>query len=316
MAQAPKLSIIIPVYNVENYLRECLDSILNQSFQDFELILVDDGSTDSSSVICDEYARQDSRITVFHQENKGLAAARNVGLDYIKERDGYVMFVDSDDSLAPGTLEKNMALIEKLGDRAMLFFPYEEFGQGETRKYQPAEKILGNVSSAIDEVPVMAWVKIYDNEIFRDLRFVPGMYAEDLYLYPEVLRRTRVVGISSEGCYRYRQHASSITHGVKYSLLDGCCKGFVNVMAYKCEHGMKVNPWKNYHSIATLLSRANLSKEEMSALSKELQSFRPYLNYSIFKKKNAWMKHIFAFVVIHTLGEKFLLSLLVKYLNR
>ena len=91
----PKISIIVPVYNVEKYLRKCVDSILNQTFKDFELILVDDGSIDTSGKICDEYNLKDNRIKVIHKENGGLSSARNAGLDIAQGE--YIGFVDSDD---------------------------------------------------------------------------------------------------------------------------------------------------------------------------------------------------------------------------
>ncbi len=94
-----KLSIIVPVYNVEKYLHKCVDSILSQTLTDFECILVDDGSTDNSSVICDEYAAKDPRIVVIHKQNGGLSSARNTGLD-ISQGD-YIGFVDSDDWIEP-----------------------------------------------------------------------------------------------------------------------------------------------------------------------------------------------------------------------
>ena len=99
----PAVSIIVPVYNVEKYLRECLDSILNQTFKDFELILIDDGSKDKSGEICDEYAKVHSNITVVHQNNQGQAAARNNGVK-ISEAD-WIMFVDSDDVIHPDLLQ-------------------------------------------------------------------------------------------------------------------------------------------------------------------------------------------------------------------
>ncbi len=102
-----KISVIIPVYNTEAYIQRCVDSILWQTLNDFELILVDDGSSDNCGSICDEYARQDNRIHVIHQKNKGLSAARNVGLDYVFEHfdSDWVSFIDSDDWVYPKYLE-------------------------------------------------------------------------------------------------------------------------------------------------------------------------------------------------------------------
>ena len=99
----PLLSVIVPVYKAEKYIHKCISSILNQTFKDLELILVDDGSPDNSGVICDEYATKDSRVKVFHQENGGVCVARNTGLDNATGE--YVFFVDSDDYILTDTLE-------------------------------------------------------------------------------------------------------------------------------------------------------------------------------------------------------------------
>ena len=103
----PELSIIVPVYKVEPYLRRCIDSILAQTFRDFELILIDDGSPDNCGAICDEYAAKDSRIIVIHQKNQGVSAARNAGLDIAKGT--YLGFVDSDDWIEPEMYETMIA---------------------------------------------------------------------------------------------------------------------------------------------------------------------------------------------------------------
>lgn len=107
------VSIIVPVYNTEKYLNKCIDSILNQSFKDFELILVDDGSTDKSGTICDDYAKKDSRILVIHKENGGQATARNAGLDIASGE--YVGFVDSDDFIEPEMYEAMLSAIDNTG---------------------------------------------------------------------------------------------------------------------------------------------------------------------------------------------------------
>ena len=100
MNNNPKISIIVPVYNVEQYLPRCIDSILNQSFADFELLLIDDGSKDKSGTICDEYAAKDSRIRVYHKENGGVSSARNIGLE--KARGEWLAFIDGDDEITDG----------------------------------------------------------------------------------------------------------------------------------------------------------------------------------------------------------------------
>ena len=99
----PVISIIVPVYNAEKYLHRCIDSILSQTFTDFELLLIDDGSTDSSSIICDDYLREDSRVRVFHKKNGGVSSARNMGLDNAKGK--WITFVDSDDFISSNFCE-------------------------------------------------------------------------------------------------------------------------------------------------------------------------------------------------------------------
>lgn len=98
----PKVSVIVPVYNVEKLLQRCIDSILAQTFTDFELLLIDDGSKDKSGEICDEYAAKDSRIRVFHKQNGGVSTARNIGID--KAQGEWIYFVDSDDIVLPSAL--------------------------------------------------------------------------------------------------------------------------------------------------------------------------------------------------------------------
>ena len=103
MKKNPLISVIIPVYNTEKYLRRCIDSVLAQTYTDFELLLIDDGSKDSSGIICDEYAAQDARVKVFHKENGGVSSARNVGLDHAQGE--WITFVDSDDEVKPNWLD-------------------------------------------------------------------------------------------------------------------------------------------------------------------------------------------------------------------
>ena len=97
MNENPKITVIVPVYNTEKYLRRCVDSILAQTFTDFELLLVNDGSTDGSGAICDEYAQKDSRVRVFHKENGGVSSARNIGID--NAQGDWITFIDSDDRI-------------------------------------------------------------------------------------------------------------------------------------------------------------------------------------------------------------------------
>ena len=181
----PVVSVIVPVYKVEPYLRRCVDSILNQSFQDFELILVDDGSPDSCGAICDEYAARDSRIHVIHQENKGLSGARNTGIDHANGE--YLAFVDSDDKWSPYFLESlYKALKEHDADISQCRWEYMH-GDEIKEAYNPNAKcecftgreMLSNLYIQTGAYYVVAWNKLYKKELFEEIRYQEGRIHED-----------------------------------------------------------------------------------------------------------------------------------------
>ena len=177
--KTPLISIIIPVYKVEPFLRECLDSIVSQTYQNLEIILVDDGSTDGSGAICDEYAARDGRIIVIHQENQGISGARNAGLD-IASGD-YVLFVDSDDRIEPFTCE--CALKAAIGQQADLV----SFGYKVIYESGKSREVVAPASGIQDKRQVMqelvwqrgnfrdsAWNKLFARKLFDDIRFPEG----------------------------------------------------------------------------------------------------------------------------------------------
>lgn len=211
----PVLSIIVPVYNVEQYLPRCIDSILGQTFQDFELILVDDGSPDRCGLICDEYAKKDSRIIVIHQENKGVCYARNIGIDY--SRGKYLTFIDSDDKITRDTLELNIRILENDNQIDFIQIPIKTINKSTRywdgkycKKLDRSETLFywydnTNISYSI-------WSKIFRKSIFYKLRFPKTfLFAEDLFLIPDILEKINTVYLSKYGCYEHFCHAESIT---------------------------------------------------------------------------------------------------------
>ena len=178
------ISVIVPVYNVERYLRRCVDSILHQTYQDLEVLLVDDGSTDASGAICDEYAAREERVTAVHQKNGGLSAARNTGLERAKGT--YLCFVDSDDFLDSRMLETLCRdLQEQNADVAVVGFRMfereEELAPAELTV--PVQCMTGReaIRSTLvsDELGDFAWNKLYKRELFRDIRYPLGRMMED-----------------------------------------------------------------------------------------------------------------------------------------
>lgn len=218
----PTISIIVPVYKVEQYLHRCVDSILNQTFTDFELILVDDGSPDNCGIICDEYAAKDDRIVVIHQDNGGISAARNAGLDVAKGQ--YIMFVDSDDYIDINLCQKLFDEINGSNDIdcAICGFSYfNDEGLINTSQTIVEKHILTGIGAIKDIYLynrnrlniIMVWGKIFKRDVWNELRFTNGIYYEDLDIMPYIYTKCDcVVSIPFIG-YHYYQRVGSITHG-------------------------------------------------------------------------------------------------------
>ena len=216
------ISVIVPVYNVENYIRECIDSILAQTLSFFELILVDDGSKDDSGRICDEYKAADNRIRVVHKKNGGLSSARNRGLD--EAVGDYVCFIDSDDSVRPDFLEKLYEGITKndadlsLCDMEAPRFTSVSMDEG---IYKDGEIIRITRHDArcwlYDQISreyvlmVVACNKMFDKRIFEGVRFSVGRLHEDEFMIGQILSKTTIISFIPEKLYVYRDNFSGIT---------------------------------------------------------------------------------------------------------
>ena len=212
-----QVSIIVPVYQVEKYLRQCIDSILAQTFRDFELILVDDGSKDQSGTICDEYAGIDGRVRVIHKENGGLSDARNTGLERAVGK--YFMFVDSDDYIAPTMVEHLYNSIQsERADIAICNFCHV-FDKKEKKDFSTdikAEVLRGKEIFYYRKNDrsygfwTVAWNKLYKRETFRNVRFRFGKYHEDEFWANDIYQMDIRVVTIPECLYYYRQRDNSI----------------------------------------------------------------------------------------------------------
>ena len=207
------LSIIVPVYNVELYIRKCLDSILNQTFREYELILVDDGSTDQSGAICDEYALKDNRIVVIHKENEGQSTARNCD---IKASSGkYITFIDSDDEYGTkSTIEENIKFM--LADDTVDILQYPTLWSGEGRESLLSQKkqiyicdgesfrgVFRNI------ITTTAWDKIYKRNLLDKVQFPVGRIFEDTFFIMDILKYAHNVIITNCGYYKYKIRSGS-----------------------------------------------------------------------------------------------------------
>lgn len=221
--QQDLISVIIPVYNVEKYLRKCLDSVVSQTYNNLEILIVDDGSTDCSGQICDEYAEKDDRIQVFHQLNCGLSKARNTGIDL--STGDYLMFIDSDDYISKDmAMELYNELKKSNADMSICNFHYvdennniiktKELDFHNAGSFILTKKELLNAltNSNISTAIVIGCNKLYKNSIFDSLRYPVGRIYEDEFIIHHILNKIDKAVLINRKYYYYIKRDNSITH--------------------------------------------------------------------------------------------------------
>lgn len=236
----PKISVIVPVYNVEPYLKRCLDSIINQSMNEIEILVIDDGSTDGSGKICDEYAKLDNRIRVIHQVNGGLSHARNVGLDIAQGK--YVMFVDSDDYVdkyfcqIPYEIAKHYNCdivifctrtlykgVELEANKTLLM-------EGEISKQEAFNNLTERVRNSV-------WNKLFVKELFDDIAFPEGRYHEDVFVLYKLLLKANSIYYSHSFLYNYMRRDDGLTSLTCLKKRFDCLESFYEQMHNIIESG-------------------------------------------------------------------------------
>lgn len=209
------ISVIIPVYKVEDYLSRCLDSILSQTYTDFDLILIEDGSPDRSGMICDEYVEKDNRVVVLHQKNQGAAAARNTGIEYSLSNSNskWIIFIDSDDWVAPDYLEVLFKAVQE-SECKVSICGYQK--AEDSYDFKDSNNNAGRIAKAeefifIDDIQtVVPWGKLYDKKLWKDIRFPEGKICEDEYVIYKVLLESENLYITDKVLYAYYQNPDSV----------------------------------------------------------------------------------------------------------
>ena len=224
------ISIIVPVYNTDQYLNRCVDSIINQTYKNLEIILVDDGSTDNSGKICDEYKKKDSRIIVIHKTNGGMSSARNAGLDIATGN--YIAFVDSDDYIAVNMMDTMRTyIIDNDVDMAVCGYTsltenkiLLECGKAVISGIYNPEKLFESETAHIDGIKDRVSLytesltnKLYKRYIFDDLRLKIGKNHEDFYLMHYIIIKCKKVYLSNDLLYFYWYNPNSVT-SIKYNI--------------------------------------------------------------------------------------------------
>lgn len=210
------VSVIIPVYNVKLYLKECIDSVVNQTYQFLDIVLVDDGSTDGSGEICDGYAKLDQRIKVIHKKNGGLSDARNCGMKYAAGE--YFYFVDSDDYLELDAIEYCIKEAKEKNADIVECNAWKNYDGRKSKKQMfPSVKLIGEGKKILETLirnekyRVTAWNKLYKKSLFDTIEFPFGCLHEDIYITHLLFLYSNIVVVSNEKKYYYRIRKNSIT---------------------------------------------------------------------------------------------------------
>ena len=209
------ISIIVPIYNVEPFLKECIESIIKQTYQNLEIILVNDGSPDNCGTLCDEYAKNDNRIKVIHKKNGGLSSARNAGLDIATGE--YIAFVDSDDCVSSDFIQRLYELCKENSAEIAECDFLKFIDRIEKNSKNPEVELFSSIEMqkriySKDYVrTIVVWNKLYHKKIYKNLRFPEGKINEDEFITYKALDSTdKKIAITNETLYYYRYNESSI----------------------------------------------------------------------------------------------------------
>ena len=238
----PLISVIVPIYNVEQYLENCINSILNQTYRNLEVILVDDGSPDNCGKICDRYSDKDPRIKVIHKLNGGLSDARNKGIDTAEGE--YLTFVDSDDTILPEMIDKLYQRIV-IDQSDLAFCGYQQVNQkGDVLSEVYLEDNLLSGFDALRKsyekngvLYTIACNKLIKRQLFQNIRFPVGKYNEDEFTLYRVIDRCRKISIVREALYVYYQRNDSIMGAYSFRHLDGIEASYERYFYFKKKGG-------------------------------------------------------------------------------
>ncbi|WP_346676746.1 glycosyltransferase family 2 protein [Erysipelatoclostridium sp. An173] len=283
------VSVIVPIYNVEDYLEKCVNSIINQTYKNLEIILVDDGSTDKSSEICDSFALKDNRIKVVHKVNGGLSDARNAGIDIANGT--YYSFIDSDDYISENTIESLLKCALDASSEIAICNIIKFNKKGiESPFYCPVNK--KTIYNGIDRFKTLnqpsVCNKLFYARLFDNIRFPKGKYYEDTFVYHELLYKANSVVLTGENGYWYLTRDSGIIEQSKYN------KNYFDFIEavwlrakFLIEHG--IQPYGNEACLSLYVAVSNMEKNLIKTsenidcfkLAKERYRFA----YSILMKK-------------------------------
>ncbi len=254
------VSVIIPVYNVDKYLTQCIDSVINQTYKNIEIILIDDGSTDESGKICDEYKKIDDRIIVIHKSNGGLSSARNEGIE--KSRGEYIQFIDSDDYIDTDTIEIMYNVICKYNADVISYSHYILNNEhkicnctGEIKQIDKIEAIKEIMLD--DKIRNYSWEKLWKRRLFNNIKYPLGKKFEDLRTTPLVFEKAEKIVVYDIPKYYYRQRSDSIMGQQSNQLRIEYIKAVCEMNKYLKEKYPHIEKFLNYNIVNMTLNTYN-----------------------------------------------------------
>lgn len=313
-----RISVIIPVYNCEKYLQDCLDSVINQSYKDLEIIIIDDGSTDNSGNICNQYAELDSRIHVIHQENKGVSASRNKGISQMSGE--LVSFIDADDTLDPDMYEFLASLMDEY-NADITHCGYRHIVGEEIRLVHDSRKVVIQNSTEALECLIGAklfvgslWNKLYKVELLKDLTFDEDIKInEDILFNFQVFSRADKIVFADYTKYNYIAHRDSsacfVTPDLKKSL-DSCK---VNQFIYENSRGNSyltiaveryMRSLSGYYRVCCTAAHKNKEKKIIRKTMRQLYHANPGIGKSM-RMTAILLKYIpWVYVIMYKIYDK------------
>ncbi len=276
------ITIVVPVYNVDQYLDKCVNSIVNQTYTNLEIILIDDGSTDNSGKLCDEWEKRDYRIQVIHQENSGLSEARNVGIE--NSNGNYIAFVDSDDFVKNDMYEILLKNLKEYNADVSFCSSFAFSDENEICKFQQGEEVIEYYeqndvfkqlfSNRIGDL-VVAWNKLYAKKVFKNnLKFPKGKIHEDVFFVHRMLGNVNSIIYTNRALYYYRMRQGSLSNTFNIKKLDEI-EGMYDRMIFFKQERFKNTPYPL-----------------MSFLAYNDKLIRYYCCLKSYNKKNIYDSHI------------------------
>ncbi len=306
----PLISIIVPVYNVENYLGKCIESIMAQTYKNIEIILVDDGAKDKSGEICDEYAKKDSRIRVIHKENGGLSDARNCGLEAASGE--LVGFVDSDDYIDSDMYEILYHTMDKYDAEMSMCDVYDVYDGKEVSQRDDVRDFSVDAEQAMKIVMdgqinyAYAVNKLYRKELFDEIRYPKGKIIEDAFVILFLLEKTKRVAFSTARKYYYYHRENSIVSNAFSKKHYDCIEAHEQNYKFICEKHPVIEKsarmrlyWSRFFVLDKMLVSSSVTKNEYMPLVKYIRRGVPYI---VFESILSKQRKIAAIILLFSVG--------------